>query len=127
MLGASVLLWVIHFLVMAGVQQAAVVNMIVTVAKIAPIVLFVGIVAVAFKVDIFKADFTGFGNVDLGSIMNQVKNTMLVTLWVFIGIEGASVFSPAPSGARTSPRPPCSASSPALRSMRWSRCSRSAS
>lgn len=92
-LGASVLLWAIHFLVLAGVRQAAVVNLIVTVAKIAPIVLFVGIVAVAFKVEVYKADLTGLGNADLGSIMNQVKSTMLVTLWVFIGIEGASVFS----------------------------------
>lgn len=92
-LGASVLLWMIHFLVMAGVRQAAVVNVIVTAAKIAPIALFVGIVAVAFKVDIFRADFTGLGNANLGSIMDQVKSTMLVTLWVFIGIEGASVFS----------------------------------
>jgi len=48
---------------------------------------------VAFKIDIFNADFTGLGNASLGSIMTQVKSTMLVTLWVFIGIEGASVFS----------------------------------
>lgn len=92
-IGASILLWAIHFLIMAGVRQAAIVNLIVTVAKIAPIVLFIGIVAVAFKVDVFNADFTGLGNASLGSIMDQVKNTMLVTLWVFIGIEGASVFS----------------------------------
>ncbi len=93
MLGASVLLWAIHILIMAGVRQAAIVNLIVTIAKIAPIVLFVGLVAVAFKVDVFNADFTGLGNAGLGSIMNQVKSTMLVTLWVVIGIEGASVFS----------------------------------
>lgn len=92
-IGASILLWAIHFLIMAGVRQAAIVNLIVTIAKIAPIVLFIGIVAVAFKVDVFNADFTGLGNASLGSIMDQVKNTMLVTLWVFIGIEGASVFS----------------------------------
>jgi arginine:ornithine antiporter/lysine permease len=66
---------------------------VVTIAKIAPIVLFIGIIAVAFKVDVFNADFSGLGNASLGSIMNQVKSTMLVTLWVFIGIEGASVFS----------------------------------
>jgi arginine:ornithine antiporter/lysine permease len=29
----------------------------------------------------------------LGSLMDQVKSTMLVTLWAFIGIEGASVVS----------------------------------
>jgi arginine:ornithine antiporter/lysine permease len=92
-LGASVLLWLIHVLVLAGVRQAAIVNLVVTIAKIAPIVLFIGIIAVAFKVDVFNADFSGLGNASLGSIMNQVKSTMLVTLWVFIGIEGASVFS----------------------------------
>lgn len=92
-LGATVLLWVVHFLIMAGVRQAAVVNTVVTVAKIAPIVLFVGIVAVAFKLDVWSLDFTGLGNASLGSVTAQVKSTMLVTLWVFIGIEGASVFS----------------------------------
>ena len=32
-------------------------------------------------------------NPDLGSVMDQVRNMMLVTVWVFIGIEGASIFS----------------------------------
>lgn len=92
-LGASVLLWIIHFLIMDGVRQATVVNTIVTIAKIAPIVLFIGVVVVAFKINVWSLDFTGLGNASLGSVMTQVKSTMLVTLWVFIGIEGASVFS----------------------------------
>ena len=77
-IGASVLLWAVHLLIMAGVRQAAVVNLIVTAAKIAPIVLFIGIVAVAFKIDVFNADFSGFGNASLGSIMAQVKPWMIV-------------------------------------------------
>ncbi len=92
-LGASMLLWLIHALVLAGIREAAVVNLIVTVAKIAPIILFIGVAVVAFKLDVFSLDFTGLGNAGLGSITTQVKSTMLVTLWVFIGIEGASVFS----------------------------------
>ena len=92
-LGASVLLWLIHFLILAGIRQAAIVNTVVTVAKIAPVILFVGIVAVAFKLNVWSLDFTGLGNASLGTIAAQVKSTMLVTLWVFIGIEGASVFS----------------------------------
>ncbi|MGE0230397.1 MAG: arginine-ornithine antiporter [Flavobacteriaceae bacterium] len=91
--GASVLLWVVHFLILAGIRQAALTNLIVTIAKIAPIVLFIAVVAVAFKLDVWRLDFTGLGNADLGSVTNQVKSTMLVTLWVFIGIEGASVYS----------------------------------
>lgn len=92
-LGASVLVWGVHFLILRGVKQAAVVNTAVTLAKIAPIVLFVLVVALAFKVDIFSADFSGKGNASLGTVLDQVKSTMLVTLWVFIGIEGASVYS----------------------------------
>ncbi|HEY9212271.1 MAG TPA: basic amino acid/polyamine antiporter, partial [Ancylobacter sp.] len=92
-LGGSIMLWIIHGLILSGLREAAIVNLIVTVAKIAPIVLFAGVVAVAFKVDVFSLDFTGMGNADLGTITAQVKSTMLVTLWVFIGIEGASVFS----------------------------------
>jgi arginine:ornithine antiporter/lysine permease len=91
--GASVVLWLVHALVLSGVQQAAFVNLIATVAKIAPIILFIGIAVVAFRIDLFALDFSGTQNTSLGSIMAQVKSTMLVTLWVFIGIEGASVYS----------------------------------
>ena len=92
-LGASVVLWLIHALILSGVRQAAFVNLVTTVAKVAPIILFIAVGFVAFKVDVFALDFTGAGNVDLGSVVTQVKTTMLVTLWVFIGIEGASVVS----------------------------------
>lgn len=92
-LGASIVLWLIHSLILSGVRQAAFVNLVTTVAKIAPIVLFIAIAFLAFKIDIFALDFSGAANVKLGSITDQVKSTMLVTLWVFIGIEGASVVS----------------------------------
>ncbi len=92
-LGASVVLWLIHALALSGVRQAALVNLIATIAKMAPIILFIGIVIIAFKIDLFALDFSGTQNTSLGGIMAQVKSTMLVTLWVFIGIEGASVYS----------------------------------
>lgn len=91
--GASVVLWLVHALILSGVRTAALVNLITTIAKIAPLVLFVVLAIVAFKVDVFTLDFTGAGNVELGSVLDQVKSTMLVTLWVFIGVEGASVVS----------------------------------
>ncbi len=91
--GASAVLWLVHALILSGVQTAALVNLITTIAKIAPLVLFVVLAVVAFKVDVFTLDFTGASNLELGSILNQVRSTMLVTLWVFIGVEGASVVS----------------------------------
>jgi arginine:ornithine antiporter/lysine permease len=91
--GASIVLWLIHALTLSGIRQAAFVNLVTTVAKVAPIVVFIGVAAVAFKIDVFNLDFKGLGNASLGSVFAQTKSTMLVTLWVFIGIEGASVVS----------------------------------
>jgi arginine:ornithine antiporter / lysine permease len=90
-LGASVVVWVVHALVLRGIQGATVLNAVVTVAKIAPLVIFIVLVALAFQVDTFRLDF--WGAPKLGSVLDQVKSTMLVTVWVFIGIEGASVYS----------------------------------
>ena len=92
-IGASVLLWAVHFLVLRGIKEAAFINLVTTVAKVVPLVLFVLIALFAFKLDIFTAEIWGVKNPDLGSVMNQVRNMMLVTVWVFIGIEGASIFS----------------------------------
>ena len=90
--GASVLLWAVHALTLSGVRNAAFANVLVTIAKIVPIVTFVAIAAVGFSADLFTADFWG-ENAGLGSTLDQVRNMMLVTVWVFIGIEGAAVYS----------------------------------
>lgn len=92
-IGASILLWLLHFLVLRGIKEAAFINTVTTVAKMLPLALFIVIAAVAFKLDVFTRDFWGAGNPELGSVMDQVRNMMLVTVWVFIGIEGASIFS----------------------------------
>jgi arginine:ornithine antiporter/lysine permease len=91
--GASLLLWGVHFLVLRGIHEAALVNLITTVAKIVPLLIFIVITALAFNLDLFTADFWGSGNPELGSVLNQVRGMMLVTVWVFIGIEGASIYS----------------------------------
>ncbi|HEK1692747.1 TPA: arginine-ornithine antiporter [Pseudomonas putida] len=92
-IGASVLLWAVHFLVLRGIKEAAFINLVTTVAKVVPLVLFALICVFAFRLDIFTADIWATGTPELGSVMNQVRNMMLVTVWVFIGIEGASIFS----------------------------------
>lgn len=93
-IGGSLLIWFFYFLVLRGVKQATLINLIVTIAKIVPLVLFIIIVGVVFNFDRFDFDFWGKANFSkLGDIHTQVKNTMLVTLWAFIGIEGAVVLS----------------------------------
>lgn len=90
-LAASALLWTLHFLILRGVQGAALINMLTTAAKLVPIVLFIVLGAFAFKWQRFLSDF--WGAPALGPVVRQVENSMLVTVWVFIGIEGASTFS----------------------------------
>lgn len=96
-LGASILLWIVHFMTLHGVHTAAFVNTIVTIAKVVPILTFIAIAAVGFKAGLFTADFWGkateIDGAPLGDTMHQVKSMMLITVWVFIGIEGAAVYS----------------------------------
>jgi arginine:ornithine antiporter / lysine permease len=88
---ASAGIWLFHFMILRGTQQAAVINSIVTVAKIVPILVFIVLLIVAFKLDLFS--FNLYGGDLTGSVFEQVRATMLVTVFVFLGIEGASVYS----------------------------------
>jgi arginine:ornithine antiporter/lysine permease len=76
-----------------GIKEAAFINTVVTIAKIVPIIVFVVFMALAFDSELFSASFWGGGAYSAGDIFNQVRSTMLVTVFVFIGVEGASVYS----------------------------------
>src|SRR5215470_9729902 len=90
---ASIGIWLFHFMILRGVQQAAAINTIVTIAKIVPILTFIVILIVAFKADLFRANFWGGEGMPDKSLFDQIRATMLVTVFVFLGIEGASVYS----------------------------------
>ena len=95
-IGGSLLIWGFNFLVLRGIKQATIINIIGTVGKIVPLILFILIVLFAFHSDKFSFDFWGENmatRAKLGGLSAQVKSTMLVTLWAFIGIEGAVVMS----------------------------------
>lgn len=68
------------------------INQIVTVAKLLPILVFVVILAVALRGEVFAGNLWG-GSESTSGLFEQVKNTMLVTVFVFLGVEGASVYS----------------------------------
>src|SRR6516225_3857355 len=90
---ASVGIWLFHFMILRGIQGAAAVNTIVTIAKIVPILVFIVILIGVFKADLFRANFWGGEGMPAASLFHQVRSTMLVTVFVFIGIEGASNYS----------------------------------
>jgi len=88
---SSVGLWLFFALISRGVKEAAAINRIVTVAKVVPIIVFVVLALVYLKPSVFADNFGGADYA--GSLFNQVKGTMLATVFVFLGVEGASVYS----------------------------------
>ena len=100
----SLALWALTFLVINGVEGAAGLNAVVMIVKVASILLFILFVAMAFNVVAFSGDFWGTAERNatiiasgaeggLGGVSSQVTNCILIMMWVFIGIEGASVMS----------------------------------
>lgn len=94
-IGASIVTWGVHFLILRGVSTAAFINTLVTIAKLVPLAIFIVAAIAAFQVDIFTLDIFGTetGTFEFLSIFEQVNETMMTALWIFIGIEGAVVFS----------------------------------
>jgi arginine:ornithine antiporter/lysine permease len=90
---STVGVWLFHYLIARGIRDAAVINRIVTVLKILPILVFIVVLFLAFDAGIFADNWIATGYGDLGSLNEQVRNTMIITTFVFIGIEGASVYS----------------------------------
>lgn len=93
-IGASLLIWFYVFLVSRGIKEATGVNAVITISKFVPI--FVAITAIVFlqKFDpaIFMENLTT-GAVPGMPFFDQVSSTMMVTIWVFVGIEGAVAIS----------------------------------
>lgn len=92
-IGASIIVWICWFLVSRGVKEAAGINIITTIAKLVP--LFVAIVAIIFSAHfdpaIFMENF--WGEVDGPVLWDQIVGVVGVSIWIFLGIEGAVAIS----------------------------------
>ncbi|MGY6022796.1 basic amino acid/polyamine antiporter [Streptomyces spinosirectus] len=84
-------LWLFFGLISRGVKEAAAINRIVTIAKVVPILFFVVLALFYLKPHVFAENFHGADYA--GSLFHQVRGTMLATVFVFLGVEGASVYS----------------------------------
>jgi arginine:ornithine antiporter/lysine permease len=81
-------LWGFFLLIRQGIREATAVNRIVTVAKLVPIVVFILIALFYLDPAVFADNWVGGG-----PMLSQVRGTMLATVFVFLGVEGASVYS----------------------------------
>ena len=93
-----IMIWGSLFIISKSMELANKLNTIATFAKIVPVIFAIFLLFLTFKLHTFTTDFHGNipslqGGLDLGSIFGQVKNGLLQTVWVFIGIESAVVIS----------------------------------
>jgi len=111
---SSAIIWLFFMLISRGIQQATFINTIVTIGKIVPIVVFILVALFAFDTSIFTSNLQGTTEYAVSAdtdydlrhthetdiagnpavpLFEQVSKTMLLTVFVFLGIEGASVYS----------------------------------
>ncbi|MDR0899219.1 MAG: basic amino acid/polyamine antiporter [Lactobacillaceae bacterium] len=101
---ASVVSWGLTILVIRGVETAAFINTIVTIAKLVPLILFIIGAVIVFKAGIFTAEFwtnvkthsngsMSFSTATFAGIWEQVSSSLMSMIWVFIGVEGAAMMA----------------------------------
>lgn len=91
LLTSTIGIWVFYALIRRGVKEAAAINRVVTVAKMLPILVFVLLALFAADWSVLVDNWSG--GTGYGSLFEQIRGTMLVTVFVFLGVEGASVYS----------------------------------
>lgn len=91
----SLMLWFIHTLILRGIEGAGKLNLIATTAKVLGFVFFIIISLYAFQASNMlpltapRVDEAGAPV----SLFGQINNAAIATLWAFVGVEAAVVFS----------------------------------
>ena len=91
------IIWIMYFIVIRGVMTATLINTIMTILKLTAVIIIIAVLVVFFKSEYFTFDFWGHKYSatvkPLGSLGNQIMGTMLVTMFCFVGVEGAVMLS----------------------------------
>ena len=92
---ASVILWMMHLAISKGSDFANKINGIITAAKLIPLCIFILTLIIAFDYNMFTKDFWGTinNNFDWNQVGPQVSKSMVFIVWMFVGVEGATVYS----------------------------------
>ncbi len=101
---ASLIMWALTYLVINGIETASFINALVMMVKVAAIIIFIAFCFISFRMGVFTTDFWGRLRDNLaisgklneplfGDVFHQVGSTLLIMMWSFIGVEGATVVS----------------------------------
>ena len=92
----SALLWFFYFILIAGIREGAILNFIVTTAKLIPIALIIFLGIALIDSDLFLVEEWQTRLASSGTPTNtafQIEGAMAIILWCFVGMEAASVLS----------------------------------
>lgn len=94
LLGATVLVWGYAALAARGIGEISLVNAVITVSKIVPILFSIVLIILLgkFSPALFWQNFHAGADPSL-PFFDQVKSALMLTMWVFVGIEGAVAVS----------------------------------
>lgn len=83
---SSAILWIFTLINIKGAKEAGIVGIITTVCKVLPLIIFAIIAAMHFNPH-------NFGTVSSPEVtgMKSVSSAIAITLWAFVGLEGATV------------------------------------
>lgn len=88
----SLLIWGMYAVISTGLRTSSIITTLAAAVKFTVIALIIVLLALNVKYGLLTSDVWCLGG-GVGSIATQVKSTMMVTLWCFIGIEGAVVMA----------------------------------
>ncbi|MDE6022217.1 MAG: amino acid permease, partial [Muribaculaceae bacterium] len=88
----TVLIWTMFFIVARGIRTAKFVNNLLAAVKVLMLIFIITILVIFFKTGLFDTDVWG-AVTGVGVTWQQVKETMMVTLFCFFGVEGAVMMS----------------------------------
>jgi arginine:ornithine antiporter/lysine permease len=92
----SLIIWIFFFILKASIREGAILNFIVTTAKLIPVILIIVLGVLLVKSDLFIVENWQTRLASTGEPTSptiQIKSAMAIILWCFVGMEAASVLS----------------------------------
>ena len=88
----SILIWLMYYIVAMGITTAKIVNTLLAMVKVVMLLFIIITFVILFNHDIFSYNLVEDTTL-IASAGNQIKSTMMVTLFCFFGVEGAVMMS----------------------------------
>lgn len=97
---SSGLCWALFFLMLKGTKTSASINVVATVAKLIPVLLFIAIALMLFVPASFMTEACVSQAPDAPTLATQVSGVLPISMFAFLGIEGAVVISASSSSQK---------------------------